>query len=185
MEIIGKRVMLRDFKRSDLDDHLRWRESETEWMNWDSPWRENNRVDAYEYAERRIASLKTKTDSDIRWTFEICTYPERVHIGWSNCYCLDLFYNYSKKQTRRYALGIDIVPMEYRGQGLGGEVFELFQNYLLEFGIFRYYTQTWIGNTRMENMAKRLGYKAVNVKKNKFSHNGKRYDIVTFCLEVS
>lgn len=175
--------MLRDFERSDFQDHLRWRTIETEWMNWDSPWRENDRVDAREYAERRLAVLRTAKDNDIRWTFEICSYPEEKHIGWSNCYCLNLFYNYSKKQTGRYALGIDIVPPEYRRRGLGSEAFRLFQEYLLEFGITRVYTQTWIGNVGMQKMAEKLGYEPVNIKKNKFSKDGKSYDVVTYCLE--
>lgn len=183
MEIKGKRIMLRDFIESDYEDHLRWRTTETEWMKWDSPWRVNDRVSVEDYSESRLLALKCKTDDDIRWTFEICTYPEGIHIGWSNCYCLDFFYNYSKRATSRYALGIDIVPIEYRGQGLGKEVFELFQNYLLSFGITRYYTQTWVGNKRMERMALSLGYEPINIKRNKFKSTNRKYDIVTFCLE--
>lgn len=184
MELIGKRVMLRDFKKSDLNDHIKWHTEDLEWEKWDSPWRKNDRTDPQEYAERRLASLRTKKDSDIRWTFEICTYPERIHIGWTNCYCLNLFYNYSPRQTSRYALGIDIVPLEYRGKGLGKECFQLFCQYLLEFGITRIYTQTWVGNTKMERMAKSLNFEPVNLKKDKYVCDGKKYSIITYCLEL-
>lgn len=184
MKIIGNRVMLRDYQRSDFNDHLKWRTIETEWMNWDSPWREDDRIDAYEYSERRLAVLGNLSDENIRWTFEICTYPEERHIGWSNCYCLNMFYNYSKKPTGRYALGIDIVPEEFRGKGLGSEAFRLFQNYLLEFGITRVYTQTWVGNTKMQKMAESLGYQPCNLKRNKFSKNNKKYDIITYYLDL-
>lgn len=184
MELIGKKVMLRDFQKSDLADHVKWHTEDLEWEKWDAPWRKNDRTDPIEYAERRLASLRTKKDDEIRWTFEICTYPEGKHVGWMNCYCLNLFYNYSSRQTSRYALGIDIVPVEERGKGLGKECFQLFTKYLLEFGITRVFTQTWAGNVKMENLAKSLGFRPVNLKKDKYVCDGRKYSVITYCLEL-
>ena len=134
MELIGKNAMLRDYQKSDYDDHVRWRTVDTEWKKWDAPCSDDrDAASVEEYAERRLARLKRINDDDIRWTFELCTYPEGKHIGWMNCYCIDRFCNYATKDSGRYCLGIDIVPQDQRGKGIGREAFVLFQNYLLCF----------------------------------------------------
>ena len=186
MELIGKNAMLRDYIPEDYEDHVKWRTVETEWKNWDAPWNKNDRGgdSVIEYAERRLLKLKTARDEDIRWTFEICSYPERKHIGWMNCYCIDRFCNYSTTDHGRYCLGIDIVPQEYRGKGLGKEAFTLFQNYLLEFGITRIYTQTWSGNTRMIALAKSLGYVLYKEKKGFYKTPSATYSLLTFKLDL-
>lgn len=185
MRLIGSRVMLRDFIPSDLDDHIRWHTTQTEWMNWDSPWRGvDDRTSPEEYAEHRLSRLKVIDEKSIRWTFELCTYPSNIHIGWMNCYCIDRFGSYSSKDRGRYALGIDIVPKEFRGQGLGAEAYELFEAYLFDFGITEIYTQTWSGNDRMMKLAEKLDYHIYHIKKHKYTLDGKKYDLITYKKEL-
>lgn len=178
--------MLRDFLPSDLKDHILWQTTQTEWMQWDSPWRtKEDRTSPEEYAQHRLARLKAIDEDDIRWTFELCTYPEETHIGWMNCYCIDAFGGYSQKDRGRYALGIDVVPKEYRGLGLGTEAFELFESFLFDFGITETYTQTWSGNLRMMGLAEKLGYHIHHIKKKKYIVNGKKYDLITYKKELT
>lgn len=177
--------MLRDFISSDYNDHVIWQTTQTEWMKWDSPWRKReDRTSPLEYAEHRISRLKVIGDNDIRWTFELCTYPEQDHIGWMNCYCIDIFGGYSRKDRGRYALGIDIVPSEYRGKGLGAEAFTLFERYLFDFGITEVYTQTWSGNFRMMALAEKLDYHIYHIKRGKYTVNGDKYDLITYKKEL-
>ncbi len=42
MEIIGIRIKLRPFTKNDIADYIRWNTLETEWMEWDAPWKEND-----------------------------------------------------------------------------------------------------------------------------------------------
>jgi len=185
VKLIGEKTMLRDYIPNDYYDHVAWRTTITEWQSWDAPWDDSRDISSVEeYAERRESRLKRVTDDDIRWTFEICTYPDEKHIGWMNCYCIDHFGNYATKDTGRYALGIDIVPPEYRGKGIGKEAFKLYQDFLLDFGITETYTQTWSGNTRMIALAESLGYEVYKVKKNFYKTPNGNYSRITFKLEL-
>ena len=181
VKLIGEKAMLRDFIPADKFDHEVWRTTETEWQNWDAPWCTDRDLSSVaEYAENRLRRLAIIADDDIRWTFELCSYPEGKHIGWMNCYCIDRFCRYATHDTGRYALGIDIVPPSYRGRGIGAEAYKLFEDYLLDFGITQTYVQTWSGNLPMMRLAEKMGYTPYKYKKNHYVTTDGSFALVTF-----
>lgn len=119
LEILSddKRIILRDFIESDIEDYVRWFTKDIEWMGWYAPW--ENDKDYYEEMEKAnwsnyyYNSLK-EPDNRIRTRFEICINDEKkTHIGWVSSYHSDNDYNYTKESVYR-AIGIDIIPEQYR-----------------------------------------------------------------------
>ena len=79
-------VILRDMLESDIDDYVRWFTSETEWMNWDAPW-ENEEYCAAPDPDRErkdwtacYKSQKKLSPDAVRFRYEI--EADGVHVGW-------------------------------------------------------------------------------------------------------
>ena len=95
-------VVLRDMIESDIEDYVRWFTAETEWMDWDAPWEneettpEAEREGWTEYFER----IKTLPKDAPRWKFEI--ELDGRHVGWvSRYFDLDYVENPEKIPIRR------------------------------------------------------------------------------------
>lgn len=181
MIIRGKKVYLRDYIFSDINDHINWNTTDTEWMQWDAPW-EHNDFNAREYIDVMTQKLLTpKTDDDIRWSFQIAKNVDDIHIGWVSSYDIDDNFEYC--QDGKYlALGIDIPPKEHRCCGYGKEALQLFIDYFKTKGYKELFIQTWSGNLRMVALARSLGFSEVNRKKDFRQFNGFYYDALTFRL---
>ncbi|HEY8390912.1 MAG TPA: GNAT family protein [Clostridia bacterium] len=183
MVLQGKKIYLRDYIFSDINDHINWNTMETEWLKWDAPWEEND-FDAAKYIDFMTQKLLTpKTDDDIRWSFQIVEKNSDIHIGWVSSYDIDDNFEYSQNGSH-LAVGIDIPPKEYRGCGYGKEALLLFIDYFKQKGYRELFTQTWFGNLRMIALAKSLGFVEVDRKKDKRLVDGIYYDALTFMLKV-
>ena len=86
MEIRRGDIIIRDICPSDIADHVRWRTVDTEWMNWDAPWRQPTLPPAE--AERFLRRLAASPLPAVRTRFEIAL-DTGEHIGWMNSYPLD------------------------------------------------------------------------------------------------
>ncbi len=173
-------VVLRDMIESDIGDYVRWFTEETEWMNWDAPW-ENEETSEEE--ERRswseyYASVRELPPDAVRWKFEI--ELDGRHIGWV-CRYFDL--DYMENQDRIPAVGIDIPEPGLRGQGAGTEALRQFIDYLRAHGFSRVYTQTWSGNKAMLCTAEKLGFKVVCRRIGLRTVRGEKFDALTLELE--
>ena len=174
-------LTLRDMKESDIEDYVRWFTTDTEWLNWDSPWEENS---CTEEDERKgwteyYLSVKSLGDDVIRWKYEI--EADGQHIGWI-CSYLDLDYMENKEGI--LAIGIDIPGIVGRNKGYGTKAFKMYIDYLKNHGHKSFYTQTWSGNTSMLRVAEKLGFKEVYRKKNYRVVNGKEFDAITYRLDI-
>lgn len=77
MEIIGKKVILRDYRESDIEDHVRWNTTETEWKKWDTPWVRTTVFDEAAYRDKMNRKCQKELSSQqIRFSFEICCFSE-------------------------------------------------------------------------------------------------------------
>ena len=181
MEVKYDDILLRDMKESDIQDYVRWFTTETEWGDWDAPWElfegdeESERVSWTEY----FKSVKKLSENVTRWKFEI----ERngVHIGWVSFY-IDL--EWMKNEAKIPAIGIDIPEEKYRKNGVGTKALKGFMEYLKEQGHKTIYTQTWSGNMPMLRVVEKLGFKEIARKKDYREVRGKRYDALTFQIEL-
>ena len=111
-------IVLRDMIESDIEDYVRWFTAETEWMDWDAPWEneettpEAEREGWTEYFER----IKTLPKDALRWKFEI--ELDGRHVGWVSRY-FDLDYvenpekipavaSHAASARRRYGSSLNI-----------------------------------------------------------------------------
>ena len=79
---------------------------------------------------------------------------------------------------------IDICERTYWNKGVGTQVLVAFVNYYIDHGINEIHTQTWSGNHRMVNLAKRIGFLECNCLENSILARGNTYDSLTFKLDI-
>jgi len=185
MEIKNKKVILRDFIESDIDDFIRWMTVETEWQLWDAPWEseEESTFDEEKYRKDKLEWLEQKKDENrIRRSFQICISDEcRKHIGWCNSYDIDENYNYTNDDGL-CTIGIDIPDLSVRHRGYATTSWKIFIDYLSSNGFEEIYTQTWSGNERVIGLINKIGFEECKRKTGIRTVRGKSYDGLTFKL---
>ena len=180
VEIIGKRLKLRPFIKSDIDDYVRWNTIETEWMDWDAPWEEND-FNADEYKKSCLVYLENRRQTSIFSSREIEIINTGEHIGRINSYSIDEKYNYTRG-VKNLTIGIGIYDSSNRRQGYGTEAWLLYINYLLNNGQEKIYTQTWSGNYPVQALIEKLGFELLATDKDYQIVRGKKVDGFTFKL---
>lgn len=187
MQINFRNIILRDMKKSDIEDNVRWWTVQTEWSDWDTPWEniEGSEQASPEYWQKRYEVEKNRSESTLRSKFEI--EYEGMHIGWVSSYVIDENYECIDKikEGKPYylAVGIDICVPEIRSKGIGTNALKAFVNYYFDNGINEIYTQTWSGNLRMIRCAEKIGFTEFRRDKGIRQVRGGIYDKVTFRLE--
>ena len=189
LEILSddKKIILRDFIESDIADYVSWFTKDIEWMDWDAPWEKldeeyDEELEKENWTNYYYNSLK-ESDNRIRTRFEICLNDaKKTHIGWVSSYLIDYDYRYTKASGYR-SVGINIVPEQYRNRGFGKSSLMTYIDYLHANNIKSIYTQTWSGNERMINLAKKLGFKECKRNIRYREIKGKKYDGLTFVLD--
>ena len=176
------RLILRDMRESDVEDYVRWFTTETEWGDWDAPW--EGHFDGTAEEERRswtecFEAVQGLPADAFRRKFEI--ELDGRHVGWI-CSYTDL--GYLENPEGIPAIGLDIPDPADRGRGCGLLAFRLYTDYLRGRGHRSFFTQTWSGNLRMTRLAEKLGFREVCRRKGFREVRGKRYDAVTYRLDV-
>ncbi len=191
--LIGKNVILRDFKYSDINKRVQWETQDTEWQLWDAPWEYEGLSAAEREAEleRYIAMMRSWAEKFAsmppdapRSGFQIDYKPTGEYIGWCNSYFLDDDFSYTDAPTDKTAIGIDIPELSARGKGCAFEALTLFIDYLAKSGETELYTQTWSGNARMIALANKLGFYECRRKTGIRLVRGEKYDGLTFRLNI-
>lgn len=189
----GKEIILRYFIESDIEKRLYWETVENEWQLWDGPWeyegltdeeKEEN-LNSYIKTMRRWVEYDKNLASDaIRYRYQIVIDNENQdYIGWCSAYCIDEDCNYTE-EDKLLAVGIDIPDSKERGKGYGAQALCMFIKYLIDKGIDDIYTQTWSGNERMVHIAEKIGFEEYRRKKEFRLVRGKKYDGLTFRLNM-
>jgi len=185
MKITHENITLRDYVLSDVEDEVRWTNVETEWFRSDTPWMTLEPVDADELRADMAEIISSMPENAIRWRFEI--EVDGRHIGLVSSYYLDSNFEYTpwdsidqsknaheNKSVR--ALGIEICEMAYWGKGIGTKALVALMEYYRSFGESVFLIETWSGNRRMLECARKLGF--YEVKRIKGAHivDGKEVD---------
>lgn len=180
MELIGKKIKLRLFTKSDINDYIRWNTIETEWMEWDAPWEENN-FDIEVYRKSSLMKLQKNRPISVYSSREIEIINTGEHIGRINSYDIDENYEYTN-EDKLLTIGIDIYNKENRIQGYATEAWLLHIDWLLDNGREHIYTQTWSENYPVQALFKKLGFELINTKKAYQRVKGREVDGLTFKL---
>ena len=185
MRIERDGIVLRDYQLSDIDDEIRWTNTETDWFYEDTPWTTITQVDPDELRADMMEIMEEMTEDAIRLRFEI--EVEGRHIGLLSSYYLDENYeqpswdsigpckNAGENHTVR-ALGIEICEKDCWGKGIGAKALSLFMDYYRSIGENRFLVEIWSGNKRMLGCAEKLGFKEVKRIKGAHMVDGIEYD---------
>ncbi len=183
--IVFDGIVLRDYRLSDVEDEIRWTNTDTAWFYADTPWMKMEPVDPDELRREMREILSSLSEDAIRWRFEIEVAGR--HIGLVSSYCLDANYkatpwesidqgkNAEENRSAR-ALGIEICERDAWGKGIGGKALAAFMAYYRDLGERRFLLETWSGNLRMLGCAKKLGFTEVRRTPDAYTVNGKAYD---------
>lgn len=178
-------IVLRDYQLSDIEDEIRWTNTDTAWFYADTPWMKMEPVDPDELRRDMREIISSMSEDAIRWRFEIEVAGR--HIGMVSSYYLDANYeptpwesidqskNAEGNRSIR-ALGIEICEMDAWGKGIGGKALTAFIEYYRGLGEHRFLMETWSGNLRMLGCAKKLGFTEVQRTPDAYTVNGKAYD---------
>jgi RimJ/RimL family protein N-acetyltransferase len=181
VEIIGKKIKLRPFKESDIDDVIHWMLVETEWQNWDAPWEDSSGFDQDAYRKRILKDLRDHSKPSFYGRLEIEVIETGEHIGSVNSYYIDNDFNYTRGGGN-FTIGIDIIKPMDRRRGYGTEAWLLFIRYALESGAEEIYTQTWAGNYPVLGLMEKVGFELININKKYRVVKGEEVDGYTLKL---
>lgn len=185
MEITYNGVTLRDYRLTDVEDEVRWTNTDTAWFYADTPWMTLEPVDPDELREDMSQIIAGLSEDAIRWRFEIETAGR--YIGMVSSYYLDENFeptpwesidqhkNAEENRSVR-ALGIEICEMDFWGKGIGGKALTALTEYYRGLGERRFLLETWSGNLRMLGCARKLGFTEVRRQKGAHAVDGKEYD---------
>lgn len=192
MEIRYKNIILRDMVEQDIEDDIRWNTIEKEWELWDEPWEQDEPFDLEQFRENQFSTLqqleRLKASGTFRWSLEI-DFEDGTHIGAVDTYLIDSNYNriaqkdLKNKQPFYYALGIAIFEPSYWSKGLGTQALTAYIQHHLDYNNDEIYLQTWSGNKRMIQVAKKLGFSICDSQENIRQVRGQYYDALTLKLD--
>lgn len=185
MKISFEDVTLRDYRPADVEDEVRWTNTETAWFYADTPWMALEPADPAELRADMAQIMSALSEDSIRWRFEIEAGGQ--HIGTVSSYYLDEAFepvpwakidqskNAAENRSIR-ALGIEICETAFWGRGLGGKALTAFMEYYRGLGERRFLLETWSGNTRMLGCARKLGFTEVKRHKGIYAVDSRAYD---------
>ncbi len=180
-------ITLRDYQASDIEDEIRWTNTDTAWFYEDTPWMTMEPVDPDELRRDMLEIISGLRDDAIRWRFEI--EVEGRHIGMVSSYYLNAEFEHTPweliDQSRNAdanhsvrALGIEICESDYWGKGIGGKALAAFMDYYQQLGEHRFLLETWSGNLRMLGCAKKLGFKEIKREKGAYIVHNQKHDAI-------
>ena len=194
MKVSFEDVTLRDYQIGDVEDEVRWTNTDTAWFYADTPWMTLEPADPAELRGDMAQIMSGLSEDSIRWRFEVEAGGQ--HIGTVSSYYLDDTFepvpwakidqskNAEENRSIR-ALGIEICEMDFWGRGLGGKALTAFMEYYRGLGERRFLLETWSGNARMLGCARKLGFREAKRRKGIYIVDGKAYDGVVLekCFE--
>lgn len=172
-KLILNDIYLRYFQEDDIEKYVDWSVNEHEWQKWDAPWEKSQRTE--NQLREFLVKVLERPATTIPQRLQI-SHSDGNYIGAVSTYLID-------GDENKRAVGIDIYDTAYLGKGLGKQALKLWIGYLFEFsGLDSLYCETWSGNTRMVNLAEKLGFKEIRRVIDKRTVRGDKYDALRFKL---
>lgn len=173
MELQQGELKLRDMRKEDLVDYIRWVTRDVDWREWDAPWQ----TVGLDFVERRSRRL-TRPLPEIRTSLEIDYCGQ--HIGWVTSYR-------PAERVFDIAVGISMPRRINWGHSLGFMSLALWISYLFANrpDASRILCETWSGNSRMIRLAYKLGFVELNRIHASVAVHGSSYDEVVYMVDRS
>jgi RimJ/RimL family protein N-acetyltransferase len=150
MQVIatGNRVILRPYKKSDLEIYLKWMAG-GEWLQFDAPWETGFTLN--KEAEQRFMKM-LKDEPVVPSKRAVIATKKDQPIGWVNRYA-------DKRFPKNWLIGIDICEDRFLNKGYGTEAFGLWVDYLFSHSdVHRLGFATYSFNMRMVQVGKKVGF---------------------------
>lgn len=121
IKIVTGNTVLRDYQVSDIEDDIRWSNTDTAWLAADTPWQMPEPFDPDNVRTDMLEMTANLQENTVRWRFEIEVSGR--HIGFVSSYYPDRMLCHPGpdsvepgKRHRVQALGIVICEQDYWGK---------------------------------------------------------------------
>ena len=174
-QIIGDKIILRDWELNDLNIYEKWLQPGLKWQEQDAPFFKYD-IDKIKDNVSQKKSVIANNDSQfIRNDAVIALKNDSKFIGQVTSY-------WRSKETNWLRIGIIIYDDTEWGKGIGFESLKLWINYIFDTNIdlVRLGFTTWSGNIGMIKLAKRLGFQLEACHRKARILNGKYYDAIGY-----
>jgi putative hydrolase of HD superfamily len=154
VKLIGKRIILRDPKLSDLEAFGYWLQPGHAWQKTDGPYYPRpSKKEVTEMIGKWEQAIDAQNWPALRQRFVIVNRLKNLVIGMVSRYWIS-------EETNWPALGITIYDPEFWGKGFGYEALGIWCQYLFDNQpkFIRLDLRTWSGNIGMIKVAKKLGF---------------------------
>ncbi|MCB9232329.1 MAG: GNAT family N-acetyltransferase [Bacteroidia bacterium] len=154
MQLISKKITLRDWEAVDLEEYRKWNTGSHVWMDFDGPYYPPLEISAIERFSAECLKTIESGDWPIpRQKMVIANVEENKLIGLVSWY-------WQSEETNWKSIGIVIYDPENWSKGIGFEALSLWINYLFESDpdLMRLDLRTWGGNGGMIRLAEKLGF---------------------------
>ena len=154
VKLIGKKVILRDPKLSDLESFGYWNQPGHEWQKTDGPYYPRpSKEEVAELLEKFEQAINAQNWPDLRPRLFVVDSLKNILIGMVTRYWIS-------EETNWPGIGITIFNPEFWGKGFGYEAMGIWCQYLFdnEPKFVRLDLRTWSGNIGMMKVAKKLGF---------------------------
>lgn len=153
MQIIGKRIVLRDWQESDLPIYQGWLSNDHQWMQFDGPYYVLDESKVPEIIGRLRETVAAAAWANPRQRLAIADRATNAFMGMVSRY-------WESEETKWLSVGIAIYDPAHWGGGLGFEALGLWSDYILQEmpELVRLGLRTWSGNERMMRLAVKLGF---------------------------
>lgn len=154
LQLVGRRLHLRDMTLHDLDPFAYWLHPDHEWHHYDGPYYPSTPAEDIPNVIERTRKRIEKADwSSPRDRLIIADKHTNALMGMVTRYWISA-------ETNWTAIGIVIYDPAYWGKGYGYEALGLWSDYLFaqEPKFVRLDLRTWSGNNGMMRLAEKLGY---------------------------
>jgi RimJ/RimL family protein N-acetyltransferase len=176
IEVIGRRVRLRDWTLEDLPAWAYWQQPHHEWYKYDGPWWGVPRSETLDGKnEEHRAKILAGDWPTPRTRLVIGDLGSDQFLGTVNRY-------WECKETNWLAIGIGIYDPQNWGKGLGFEALGLWTDHVFKAlpDLVRLGLGTWSGNVGMVRLAQKLGYLQEACFRKARIVRGEYYDAVGF-----
>jgi putative hydrolase of HD superfamily len=154
LKLIGKKIILRDPKLSDLESFGYWMQPGHEWQKTDGPYYPRPSKEAIDEMLGKLeGAINAQNWPDLRQRFMVVDSLKNMVIGMVSRYWIS-------EETNWPAIGITIYDPENWRKGFGYEALGIWCQYLFdnEPKFVRLDLRTWSGNIGMMRVAKKLGF---------------------------
>lgn len=181
-----KNIILRDYCVKDIDDEIRWMNTETAWMQADTPWEKFAPIDPEALRADLVKMACKYPPGQMRSRMEI--EVDGTHIGFVCTYSMPADFSLvgqNKIPTDApmvRAVGIEICEPSFLHHGLGTRALGEWIKYIRDFEHCKLYLETWSGNHSMMHCAEKLGFTVCYRIPELREVNGVKYDALVYQL---